>query len=250
MKYGNFAAGHSGPCGCGVRPHRIGTPCNYGGKESPFLDSFASGTEKRTRTRRKRRKRLPRRRGTHLEAVVSPRSEFHRAFLIVEREPGDVDLAGALEDPGRDVEARPVALHHHVRRVRSVEALVRTAHARRDANGSHRTPGREFAARERFSPVVHEDVWFPEAVRRDAKVVHSAEFRCVPSEVIVVPFLAGGTVKPSQYPSSRIAFIAFDAVTFTFDRSRPLHFLSLLRYDRETSRYSPKFQNAIVSRRM
>lgn len=34
--------------------------------------------------------------------VVGPRAELHGAVLIVEREEGDVDLAGALEDGRRD----------------------------------------------------------------------------------------------------------------------------------------------------
>ena len=63
---------------------------------------------------------------TYLESVVGPRSEFQLALLIIEREPGDVDLAGAAEDAGRDVIAAAVAAHHHVRLVRAVEFLIGT----------------------------------------------------------------------------------------------------------------------------
>ncbi len=63
---------------------------------------------------------------SHLPAVVSPAAELHLAVLVVEGEPGDVDLAGGLEDAGGDVGAAPLARQHHVRRVRAVERLVRT----------------------------------------------------------------------------------------------------------------------------
>lgn len=61
---------------------------------------------------------------SHLKAVVRPGAELHLAALVVEREPGDVDLARGLEDAGRHVQAAAVIAHHHVGRVRSVEALV------------------------------------------------------------------------------------------------------------------------------
>ena len=64
--------------------------------------------------------------GIYLESVVGPRSEFQLALLIIEREPGDVDLAGAAEDAGRDVIAAAVAAHHHIRLVRAVEFLIGT----------------------------------------------------------------------------------------------------------------------------
>ena len=62
----------------------------------------------------------------HLPPVIRPAAEFHLAVLVVEREPGDVDLAGGLEDAGGDVGAAPLTCQHHVRGVRSVEGLVRT----------------------------------------------------------------------------------------------------------------------------
>ena len=41
----------------------------------------------------------------YLEPVVGPAPELHLAALIIEGEPGDVDLAGGLEHAGRDVGA-------------------------------------------------------------------------------------------------------------------------------------------------
>jgi hypothetical protein len=64
--------------------------------------------------------------GTHHKPVVGPRSELHGTLLVVEREPGDVDLAGAFEDAGRDVIATAVVAHHHVRLVSVVKSLVCT----------------------------------------------------------------------------------------------------------------------------
>ena len=65
---------------------------------------------------------------TYIKPVVGPAAELHVAVLIVEGEPGDVDLAGGLEDARRDVGAAPVARHHHVRRVRRVKCVTRTEH--------------------------------------------------------------------------------------------------------------------------
>lgn len=64
---------------------------------------------------------------TYLEAVVSPAAKFELALLIVEREPGDVNLTGALEDSRGQVIAAAVTSHHHVRLVRAIEFLVRTS---------------------------------------------------------------------------------------------------------------------------
>ena len=41
----------------------------------------------------------------HLETVIRPAAKLHVAVLVVEGEPSDVDLAGGLEDAGRDVGA-------------------------------------------------------------------------------------------------------------------------------------------------
>ena len=46
--------------------------------------------------------------------------------------PGDVNLAGRLEDSGRDVSALAGVGHHHVRRVRPVEGLVSAAEHNQD----------------------------------------------------------------------------------------------------------------------
>ena len=62
----------------------------------------------------------------YLSSVVRPAAELHLALLVVEGEPGDVDLAGGLEDAGGDVGARTLAGQHHVRRVRAVKCLVST----------------------------------------------------------------------------------------------------------------------------
>ena len=50
----------------------------------------------------------------HLKPVIRPASELHLAVLVVEGEPGDVDLAGGHEDAGRDVGALPLRCHHHI----------------------------------------------------------------------------------------------------------------------------------------
>lgn len=60
----------------------------------------------------------------HLKTVVCPRAEFHFAFLVVEREPSDVDSTGALEYPGRHEQTRPVASYHNIRLERPVKAFV------------------------------------------------------------------------------------------------------------------------------
>ena len=65
-------------------------------------------------------------RWTNHESVVGPASELHGAVLIVEREPGDIDLTRALEDPWRDQFAAAVVAHYDVRLVRVVETLVGT----------------------------------------------------------------------------------------------------------------------------
>ena len=48
----------------------------------------------------------------YLEPVVGPAPELHLTVLVVEGEPGDVDGAGGLEYPGRDVGAEARAGHH------------------------------------------------------------------------------------------------------------------------------------------
>ena len=62
----------------------------------------------------------------YLEPVVRPAAELHLAVLVVEGEPGDVDLARGHEDARRDVGALPLRRHHHVRRICPVKCLTRT----------------------------------------------------------------------------------------------------------------------------
>lgn len=61
---------------------------------------------------------------THLEAVVRPTSELHVTVLVVEGKPGDVNLAGGLEDAGRDVGTLTLAGHHHIGGVRPVKRFI------------------------------------------------------------------------------------------------------------------------------
>ena len=61
----------------------------------------------------------------HLKPVICPASELHLAVLVVEGEPGDVDLAGGHEDAGRDVCAQALVSYHNICRVGSVKGLTR-----------------------------------------------------------------------------------------------------------------------------
>ena len=61
---------------------------------------------------------------SYLEPVVGPAPELHLAALVVEGEPGDVDLAGGLEHAGWDVFTETRARHHHVGREGRVKALA------------------------------------------------------------------------------------------------------------------------------
>ena len=51
---------------------------------------------------------------SHLKPVIRPTSKLHLAVLVVEGEPGDVDLAGGHEDAGRDVGTLSLRGHHHI----------------------------------------------------------------------------------------------------------------------------------------
>ena len=62
----------------------------------------------------------------YLEPVIGPAPELHVAVLVVEGEPGDVDLASGLENAGGDVGAASLVCHHHVGRERPVKLFVRT----------------------------------------------------------------------------------------------------------------------------
>ena len=67
--------------------------------------------------------------GSYIEAVVGPTAKLHLTILVVEGEPGDVDLARGHEDAGGDVGAEPVAGHHHVCWIRSIEQFAGTVQA-------------------------------------------------------------------------------------------------------------------------
>ena len=63
-----------------------------------------------------------------LGAVVRPRAELHRAALVVEREPADVDGARRDEDAERRPLAAPVRPDLHLRPEVAVNRLVRAGH--------------------------------------------------------------------------------------------------------------------------
>ena len=60
----------------------------------------------------------------YLESVIGPTSKLHLTILIIEGEPGDVDLAGGHEDPRRDVGALSLVGDHHVGWVGSVKGFT------------------------------------------------------------------------------------------------------------------------------
>lgn len=62
----------------------------------------------------------------YLPARVGPGAKLHLAPLVVEGEPGDVNLTRRLEDARRNVEAVAVGGHYYLRLVGPVEALVGT----------------------------------------------------------------------------------------------------------------------------
>lgn len=61
-----------------------------------------------------------------MKSIVCPTAEFQFAFLVVEWEPGDVNLASTFEDPWRLVVAAAVIADDYVRLVRTVEFFVST----------------------------------------------------------------------------------------------------------------------------
>ena len=60
----------------------------------------------------------------HLPARVRPGAELEVALLVVKGEPGDVNLAGGLEEAGGHVEATAVTAHNHIRLVSPIKLLV------------------------------------------------------------------------------------------------------------------------------
>ena len=63
---------------------------------------------------------------THVKPVVRPAAKLHLAVLVVEGEPGDVDLAGRLEDARWNVSAHSLARHNHIRVIRPIKSFVST----------------------------------------------------------------------------------------------------------------------------
>ena len=59
-----------------------------------------------------------------LPARVGPRAKLEVALLVVEGEPGDVNLARRLEDARRYEETVALVPHHNVRLVRPVKLLI------------------------------------------------------------------------------------------------------------------------------
>ena len=63
----------------------------------------------------------------HLEPIVGPAAELHITVLVIEGEPGDVYLAGGLEDARGYVGAAAPVSHHHVGGEGPVKLLVSAA---------------------------------------------------------------------------------------------------------------------------
>ena len=62
----------------------------------------------------------------YLEAVIGPTSKLHLTVLVIEGEPGDVDLAGGHEDARGDVCTTTTARHHHVCWISSIKSFTCT----------------------------------------------------------------------------------------------------------------------------
>ena len=63
---------------------------------------------------------------TDLKSVISPASKFHSAVLVIEREPGNINLASTLEDARWDYMAGTIMSYHNVSLVGVVETLMGT----------------------------------------------------------------------------------------------------------------------------
>ena len=107
----------------------------------------------------------------YLESVIGPAPKLHLTALVVEGEPGDVDLAGGLEHAGRDVGAETRARHHHVCGERRVKALAGAVTQMGVVNGIRRP---------RRLPIVHQNVRSPDYVWRESEVFHIAVLRLIP----------------------------------------------------------------------
>ena len=65
---------------------------------------------------------------SYVKSVVGPAPELQLAVLVIEGEPGDVYLAGGLEDARGYVGAAAPVSHHHVGGEGPVKLLVSAAH--------------------------------------------------------------------------------------------------------------------------
>ena len=61
----------------------------------------------------------------YLGPVIGPAAKLHVTVLVVEGEPGDVDLTRGLEDAGGNVGAASHICHHNIGRERPVKLLIR-----------------------------------------------------------------------------------------------------------------------------
>ena len=66
----------------------------------------------------------------YLPARVGPGTEFQVTPLIIEGEPGDVDLAGALEDPRGHEQTLALVRHNHIRLIGAVKLFISTKTSR------------------------------------------------------------------------------------------------------------------------
>ena len=62
---------------------------------------------------------------SYLETVIRPAAKLHVAVLVVEGEPGDVDLTCGLEDAGGNVGAASHIRHYNIGRERPVKLFIR-----------------------------------------------------------------------------------------------------------------------------
>ena len=108
----------------------------------------------------------------YLESVIGPAPKLHLTALVVEGEPGDVDLAGGLEHAGRDVGAEARARHNHVCGERRVKALAGAVTQMLGVVNGIRRPRR--------LPIVHQNVRSPDYVWRESEVFHIAVLRLIP----------------------------------------------------------------------
>ena len=65
---------------------------------------------------------------TDLSPVVSPTTELHLTFLVIEWKPRDIYLAGGFEYPGGDIGTRTLIGQHYIGRVGAVKRFISTKH--------------------------------------------------------------------------------------------------------------------------